>query len=45
MILNREVTRIIFKNNKPIGVLLDNDQEVYADNIIFQVLYGIYMVN
>lgn len=35
MILNREVTRIIFKNNKPIGVLLDNDQEVYADNIIF----------
>lgn len=35
MFLNQEVTSIIFKNNKPIGVNINNSSQLYADNIIY----------
>jgi prolycopene isomerase len=35
MILEKEVTKILFENSKPVGVELNTKEKIYADNIIF----------
>jgi len=35
MILEKEVTKIIFENNQPVGVELNTNEKLYANNIIF----------
>jgi len=35
MIMQREVSKIIFLDKKPVGVMLNDQEKLYADNIIF----------
>lgn len=43
MIFEKEVTKILIKNNKAIGVLIDDGNIIYSDNIIYSgTIWNIY---
>jgi prolycopene isomerase len=35
MLLEKEVAKILFKDNKPVGVKLDSGEEIFAQNLIY----------